>query len=110
MLEIPTLRVLRLQAQQDMNTEVNGALGSALRTAIAFALAGLVYALMTALQFLSRQPFIDTADDAFSLLIASIYGVTPTPATGMVASMSASPRAYSTMAPPPIEWPATAIL
>lgn len=81
MLEIPTLRILRQQAQQDLDTEVNGAQGSRLRTAIALALAGLVYLLLKSLQFLSRQLFIDTADDPFALLIASIYGVTPTPAT-----------------------------
>lgn len=81
MLEIQTLRILRLQAQQDLNSEVNGALGSRLRNAIAFALAGLVYLLLKSLQFLSRQIFIDTADDAFALLWASIYGVTPRPAT-----------------------------
>lgn len=81
MLEIPTLRILRLQAQQDIDTEVNGALGARLRTAIAFALAGLIYLLLKSLQFLSRQLFIDTADDSFALLIASIYGVDPTPAT-----------------------------
>lgn len=64
-----------------MNTDVNGSLGSRLRTAIAFALAGLVYLLLKSLQFLSRQLFIDTADESFALLWASIYGVEPTPAT-----------------------------
>jgi uncharacterized phage protein gp47/JayE len=80
-LEIPTLRILRLQAEQDIETEINGALGSRLRTAIAFALAGLVYLLLKSLQFLSRQIFIDTADEAFALLWASIYGVEANPAT-----------------------------
>ena len=81
MLEIPTLRILRLQAQQDVEVEINGSLGSRLRSAIAYALAGAGYLFMLSLQFLSRQFFIDTASDPYALLIASQYGIEPEAAT-----------------------------
>ncbi len=80
-LEIPSLRVLRLQAESDVEVEINGSLSSRLRTALAFALAGIGFAFLTALQFLSRQFFVDTADETFALLWASIFGITPNPAT-----------------------------
>lgn len=81
MLEIPTFREIRIQAQQDLNTEADGALRAALINAIAYALAGIVYLFFKTLQFLSRQLFLDQAEEKFALLWASIFGVDPTPAT-----------------------------
>jgi len=80
-LEIPSLRILRLQAQQDVETDINGSLGSRIRQSIAFALAGFGFLFLSSLQYLSRNFFLDTADDTFALLWASIYGITAKPAT-----------------------------
>ncbi len=87
MLKIPTLRILRLQAEQDVEVEINGALGSRLRSAIAFALAGFGYLFLKSLVYLSRQFFPDTADKSFALLWASVFGITPRPATAAEGSV-----------------------
>lgn len=87
MFTIPTLKQLRQLARDDVETEINGTLGSRLREAIAFALASFGYMYLRILQWEARQMFVDIADAAFKLLWASIYGVTPnpaTPATGLV--------------------------
>lgn len=81
MFTIPTLKQLRQLARDDVETEVNGTLGSRLREAIAFALAAFGYMYLRILQWEARQMFVDIADAAFKLLWASIYGVTPNPAT-----------------------------
>ena len=81
MFQIPTLKQLRALARDDVETEVNGALGSRLREALAFALAAFGYMYLRILQWQARQMFVDLADAAFKLLWASIYGVTPNPAT-----------------------------
>jgi len=81
MFSIPTLKQLRQLARDDVETEVNGALGSRLREAIAFALAAFGYMYLRILQWQARQMFVDLADAAYKLLWASIYGVAPNPAT-----------------------------
>lgn len=81
MLEIPTRQELQTQANDDVQTEINGALGARLASRLAYALAALTYGLYLGLRFNSRQLFIDTASTPFALLWASIYGVTPRPAT-----------------------------
>jgi uncharacterized phage protein gp47/JayE len=80
-LEIPTLRDLRLAAESDLQVEASSVLPQSLRRALAYALAGIGYLYLTALQFLSRQLFLDTAASNFALLWASIFGVEPNPAT-----------------------------
>jgi len=97
-LEIPPLRILRLQAEQDVEVEINGALGSRLRLAIAYAIAGVGYVFLTALQYLSRQLFLDTADDPFALLWASIYGIQPNAATAAQGTVKATGVAGSVFA------------
>jgi len=81
MFPIPTLKELRQQARDDVEAELNGTLGSRLREAIAFALAAFGYLYLRILQWLSRQLFVDLADASYKLLWASIYDVTPNPAT-----------------------------
>lgn len=80
-LEIPPLQTLKTVAERDIEVEVNGALGSRLRAAMAVALASIGYWFLSTLKFLSLQFFIDTASDAFALLWASIFGIDPNPAT-----------------------------
>ena len=98
MLEIPTLRILRLQAQQDVEVEVNGALDSRLRQALAFALAGFGYLFLKSLVYLSRQFFPDTADESFALLWASVFGITPRAATAAVGPVLVKGAAGSVLA------------
>jgi uncharacterized phage protein gp47/JayE len=81
MFSIPTLKQLRQLARDDVETEINGTLGSRLREAIAFALAAFGYMYLRILQWEARQMFVDIAEATFKLLWASIYGVTPNPAT-----------------------------
>jgi len=81
MFTIPTLKQLRQLARDDVETEINGTLGSRIREAIAFALAAIGYLYLRILQWEARQMFVDLADAAFKLLWAAIYGVTPNPAT-----------------------------
>ncbi len=81
MFTIPTLKQLRQLARDDVETEINGTLGSRLREAIAFALAAFGYMYLRILQWLARQMFVDLAESAFKLLWASIYGVTPGPSS-----------------------------
>jgi uncharacterized phage protein gp47/JayE len=81
MFTIPTLKQLRQLARDDVESEVNGTLGSRMREGIAFALAAFGYMYLSILQWEARQMFVDLADAAFKLLWGSIYGVTPTPAT-----------------------------
>lgn len=87
MLSIPSLRQLRIQAQQDLSTEADGALRDALINSIAYALAGMGYLDLKTLQWLSRQLFVDTADDSYALLWASIFGVDPTAAVQSTGSV-----------------------
>lgn len=79
-LEIPTLTQLHDQAEQDLQVEADRRLQPALQTALAWALAGLLALLYRALRYFSRQVFVDTADDEWALLHASVYGVTALPA------------------------------
>lgn len=81
MLEIPTAGQLAEQAKQDVEAEINGSLGSRLRLALANALAGFGYLIMKMLQYVSRQLFVDLADEPYALLWADIHDVTPTEAT-----------------------------
>lgn len=90
MLEIQSLRILRLQAEQDMEVEANGKLGSRIRRSLAFALAGIGFIILLTLQKLSRQLFVDTADDSFALLWASIFGITPNPASASQGTVQAT--------------------
>jgi uncharacterized phage protein gp47/JayE len=90
MFTIPTLKQLRQLARDDVETEINGTLGSRLREAIAFALAAFGYMYLRILQWEARQMFVDLADAAFKLLWASIYGVTPNPATQATGSIRAT--------------------
>ena len=90
MFTIPTLKQLRQLASDDVETEINGTLGSRLREAIAFALAAFGYLYLRILQWEARQMFVDLADAAFKLLWASIYGVTPNPATSATGSVRAT--------------------
>jgi len=90
MFQIPTLKQLRQLARDDVETEINGTLGSRLREALAFALAAFGYMYLRILQWQSRQMFVDLADEAFKLLWASIYGVTPNPATSATGSVRAT--------------------
>lgn len=80
-LEIPTLANLRTAADRDFEVEVNGALGSRLRAAMAVALATIGYWFLSSLRRLSLNFFVDTATAAFALLWASIFGIDPNPAT-----------------------------
>jgi len=87
MFTIPTLKQLRQLARDDVETDINGTLGSRLREAIAFALAAFGYMYLRILQWQARQMFVDLADAAYKLLWASIYGITPNEAasaTGLV--------------------------
>jgi uncharacterized phage protein gp47/JayE len=89
MFTIPSLKQLRQLARDDVETEINGTLGSRLREAIAFALAAIGYMYLKILQWEARQMFVDLADAAFKLLWAAIYGITPnaaTTATGLARS------------------------
>jgi len=95
MFTIPTLQQLRQLARDDVETEINGTLGSRLREAIAFALAAFGYMYLRILQWEARQMFVDLADAAFKLLWASIYGVTPNPATAATGSVRATGTAGS---------------
>lgn len=81
MLEIPTLQFLRQAAEADLEVEAGSVLRQSLRRSIAYAIAGVGFLYLKGLQWLSKQFFIDTASPAFKLLWASIYGVTPQPAT-----------------------------
>jgi len=90
MFTIPTLKQLRQLANDDVETEINGTLGSRLRAAIAFALAAFGYMYLRILQWEARQMFVDLADSAFKLLWASIYGVTPNPATQATGTIRAT--------------------
>jgi uncharacterized phage protein gp47/JayE len=90
MFTIPTLKQLRQLARDDVETEINGALGSRMRDGIAFALAAFGYMYLRILQWEGRQMFVDLADAAFKLLWASIYGVTPNPATAASGSIRAT--------------------
>ena len=81
MLEVPTLAQLRAAARDDVEVEINGALGSRLRESIAFAIAAMGGLYMRFLQRLSLQLFVDTASPSYGLRHASIQGVTPNPAT-----------------------------
>lgn len=81
MFTIPTLKQLRQLARDDVETEINGTLGSRLREGLAFALAAYGYMYLRILLWEARQMFVDLADAAFKLLWASIYGVVPNPAT-----------------------------
>jgi uncharacterized phage protein gp47/JayE len=87
MFTIPTLKQLRQLARDDVETEINGTLGSRMREAIAFALAAFGYMYLRILQWEARQMFVDLADAAFKLLWASIYGVTPNAATAATGSI-----------------------
>lgn len=80
MLEIPTLRQLATQAEEDLRVEADGRIRPAIQAALAWALAGLAYLYLLALRFLSRNLFLDTADEAYALQHASIDGVEPLPA------------------------------
>lgn len=90
MFTIPTLKQLRQLAADDVETEINGTLGSRLRAALAFALAAFGYMYLRILQWEARQMFVDLADAAFKLLWASIYGVTPNPATQATGTVQAT--------------------
>jgi uncharacterized phage protein gp47/JayE len=90
MFTIPTLKQLRQLARDDVETEINGTLGSRLREGIAFALAAFGYMYLRILQWEARQMFVDLADAAFKLLWGSIYGVTPNPATAATGSIRAT--------------------
>lgn len=90
MFTIPTLKQLRQLARDDVETEINGTLGSRLREAIAFALAAFGYMYLRILQWEARQMFVDLADAAYKLLWASIYGLTPNPATSATGSVRAT--------------------
>jgi uncharacterized phage protein gp47/JayE len=90
MLQIPSLAQLRAQARDDIEAEINGALGSRLREALAFALAAIGYLWCLLLRWLVRQMFVDQADDAYVLLWASIYGITPNPATQATGPVAAT--------------------
>jgi uncharacterized phage protein gp47/JayE len=87
MFTIPTLKQLRQLARDDVETEINGTLGSRIREGIAFALAAFGYLYLRILQWEARQMFVDLADAAFKLLWASIYGVTPNAATAATGSI-----------------------
>jgi uncharacterized phage protein gp47/JayE len=90
MFTIPTLKDLRQLAADDVETDVNGTLGSRLRRALAFALAAYGYMYLRILQWEARQMFVDLADEAFKLLHASIYGITPNAATASSGSVRAT--------------------
>ena len=90
MFTIPTLKQLRQLANDDVETEINGTLGSRLRAAIAFALAAFGYMYLRILQWEARQMFVNLADAAFQLLWASVYGVTPNPATQATGTVQAT--------------------
>lgn len=90
MFTIPTLKQLRQLARDDVETEINGSLGSRFREAIAFALAAFGYMYLRILQWEARQMFVDLADAAFKLLWGSIYGVTPNPATAATGPIRAT--------------------
>ena len=76
-LEIPTQQQALIQAQQDLEIEIDGGLRKPLRDAIAHAISALIYGLYLGLRFLSRQVFIDTARQDYALRWADVYGVTP---------------------------------
>ena len=97
MFTIPTLKQLRQMARDDVETEINGSLGSRLREAVAFALAAFGYLYLRILQWLSRQMFVDLADSAYKLLWASIYGVTPNAATSATGSVLVTGTAGSSI-------------
>lgn len=86
MFTIPTLKQLRQLARDDVETEINGTLGSRLREGIAFALAAFGFGYLRILQWEARQMFVNLADAAFKLLWAAIYGITPNPATSATGS------------------------
>ncbi len=81
MLEIPTFRQLVVQAEQDLASEDGDRrLLPALEAALAYALAGIAVLWFRLLQYISRQVFLDTADEEWALQHANIYGVELLPA------------------------------